>query len=176
MLEFLPVLFFLVMSYATYHVFKNHINIALTALLVVSCVGHVFISDLGVAFYVAQGVAAVLLFFLMVTFIGNKTSLSTILTVCGVVALAPGFPGIIAMVMSLVGAVLVGIISMMKTQNRTIQQVSLEVAATSGMLGTLPDIQSLPDREEVGRDTKVVSIAPYFFFPFLLVGIATALL
>lgn len=173
MLNFLPILFFLGMSYGIYTLSKKSAHGPLLLTLVVAYVGFIFLGDLNVAFYIAQAAAAVLLFFLMVTFLGHKTSLTTIIIICGVIALNPGLIGGLGLVLGIASTVIVGIFSIMKEQNRTIQQVSLEVASTTGLMGTAPDLDSLPDRKEVGSNTKLFSIAPFFFFPYLLVGIIT---
>lgn len=176
MLNFMPVLVFLAVSYLIYLGFPKAAGAPTFINFAICFIAFLLFTDLALPFYIAQSVAASLLFFLMVTFLGGKTSLTTILTVCGVIALNPGIPGVIALILSLVISVVFGVVSLMKDQNNTIQQVGLQVASTTGVMhGGLPDVDSLPDRKEVGSNTKVFSIASFFFLPYLIVGLVVLL-
>lgn len=177
MLNFMPVLAFLGISYLIYLGFPKAAMVPTIINFAICFVALLLFTDLALPFYIAQSSAALLLFFLMIFFLGAKTSLTTTLTLCGVVALNPGIPGVFALVLSVLTATVVGVVSLMKEQNNTIQQVGLQVVATTGIMqGKMPDVDSLPDRKEVGSNAKIFSIAPFFFFPYLVVSLITFIL
>lgn len=111
---------------------------------------------------------AIIVFLVTVYVAGSKVSGYNLFVFSSTIALVPLFAGIWGYAGGILWIIGYSIYSLTKQSGRGLTSVALENAAITGVLTvSLPDFQSLPKRDEISGQKRMV-VTPFFIVSFLL--------
>lgn len=159
-IAFLPILVYSLIGTILYFSKKINFNNQMI-LLVLALISHIILSIVGEywLFTLGQVLIGIVVFFLLIFAVGNKTSGETILTMSAILALTPVPVGLIPVILVFVVTFLVGVVELRK-QKDSVKDVMLDAVFSTGMGQSLPNYEHLKDRSELEPDKKKFSLLP----------------